>query len=524
MRNLSRSSLASMTREQLIPIAHSVARDRLARLDHVGGQIHDWRWRLNNLYWIIDKNGQRVRFNCNSAQQELLDNLHSANIILKARQRGFSTLIQLMQLDACVFSPNIACGTIAHTREDAEEIFRTKCKFPYDNLPDNIRQQNPATEDAARHLRFANNSSIRVGTSLRSTTLQYLHVSEYGKLCARYPEKAREVKTGALNTVQAGQIICIESTAEGQEGAFFDLCETSRSLSDSGAVLSPLDFKFHFFPWHDAPEYRLEVNVPPTEEEQAYFDRLEAEHGIALDQQQQNWWVAKSRQQGEDMYREFPSTPDEAFHAAIEGAYYATQFGKIDREGRICDLPLLDGARTDTWWDLGLNDDTTIWFVQPDGAWFNVVDYYENSGEGLAHYADVLSDKRDKRGFHYGDHFWPHDGSHKVMDEHGRHRDQIMTGLGYKPEVLVRAGLQDGIEACRDLLARCRFDRAHTAPGVKKLRHYRKEWDDVRGVFKNRPRHDENSHAADGLRTGANAVLKTKPDWSRSVSRKGRRV
>ena len=60
-------------------------------------------------------------------------------------------------------------------------------------------------KDAADELLFSNNSSIRVGVSMRSGTLQYLHISEYGQVCARFPEKAREIRTGALNTVQAGQ-------------------------------------------------------------------------------------------------------------------------------------------------------------------------------------------------------------------------------------------------------------------------------------------------------------------------------
>jgi hypothetical protein len=485
-------------------------------------KLSDWRWRVNNLYWIVDKRGQRVPFRPNGVQMGLIDGLHTCNLVLKARQHGLSTLIQILMLDACVFNPDIAAGTIAHTRPDAQEIFRTKARYPYDNLPDGIKDSNPAKEDAAQHLRFANNSSILVGTSLRSGTFQYLHVSEYGKLCAKFPEKAREVKTGALNTVQAGQMIFVESTAEGQEGHFHELCEISRSMQDRGEKLGPLDFKFHFFPWHEAPEYRLEVSRTPTEEEAAYFDRLAGEHGIILDQEQRNWWVAKSRQQGEDMFREFPSTPDEAFHASIEGAYYAAAFRKIDKESRVCDLPVLDEARVDTWWDLGLNDEMVIWFVQEDGAYINVVDYYENSGEGLGHYADVLSDRRRDRGFRYGRHLWPHDGSHRVMDETGRKRNEIMVGLGYQVEVMQRGDLLDGIEATRDLLSKCRFDERHTAKGLKKLRHYRKEWDDNRGVFKNRPLHDENSHAADGFRTGAMDRGGKKPDWSKpaSVARK----
>lgn len=494
------------------------------RVHVIAQQFKDWRWRLNNIYWIVDQNGQRVLFNENAVQTQFLDALHDCNLVLKARQPGISTCIQLIMLDAAMFNPNIACGTIAHTRTDAEEIFRTKTKYPYDNLPEGLRNQNKAELDSARHLVFDNNSSIRVGTSLRSGTLQYLHVSEYGKLCAKFPEKAREVKTGALNTVQAGQMVFVESTAEGQEGHFFELCERARIMRDQGIPLTLLDFKLHFFPWFQKPSYRMANPVQFTEAELEYFENLKSAHGIDLDQEQRNWYAAKARQQDEDMLREYPSTEDEAFHAAVEGAYFATQFRKIDAEGRICDLPVLEEARVDTWWDLGLNDAMTIWFVQQDGPWWNVVDFYENSGEGLGHYAEVLSDRRAARGYRYGQHLWPHDGSHRVMDEKGRKRNEIMVGLGYSPQVMNRGDLLDGIEATRDLLSKCRFDKTRTERGVKKLRHYRKEWDDSRSVFKNRPLHDDNSHAADAFRTGAMDMGKTRPDWSQPASRPRRRV
>ncbi len=116
---------------------------------------------------------------------------------------------------------------------------------------------NPNT-DSARELLFPNNSSIRVGTSLRSGTLNYLHISEYGKLCAQTPIKAKEVKSGALNTVEAGQIIAIESTAEGRSGHFYDLCQDSQKDELAGKTLTPLDYKFHFFPWWRHPQYSLD--------------------------------------------------------------------------------------------------------------------------------------------------------------------------------------------------------------------------------------------------------------------------
>jgi hypothetical protein len=192
-------------------------------------QFSDWRWRLNNLYWIVDKEGNRVKFELNWAQANLFDHMHFMNVVLKARQLGFTTFIQIFMLDACIFNANIRAGTIAHRLDDAKTIFRDKVKYPYDNLPDGLKNRICKVSDSADELLLSNNSSIRVGTSLRSGTLQYLHVSEYGKLCAQFPDKAREVRTGALNTVQSGQVVFIESTAEGQEGHFFDLCENARS-------------------------------------------------------------------------------------------------------------------------------------------------------------------------------------------------------------------------------------------------------------------------------------------------------
>jgi hypothetical protein len=137
----------------------------------------------------------------NSAQRTLYDGMHSQNVILKARQRGFTTVIQLFMLDACLFNSDIRAGTIAHTLPDAQVIFRDKVKFPYDNLPDVLKIARPTQNDNTCELLFTNNSGIRVGVSLRSGTLQYLHVSEYGKICAKFPDKAREVRSGALNTV-----------------------------------------------------------------------------------------------------------------------------------------------------------------------------------------------------------------------------------------------------------------------------------------------------------------------------------
>ena len=439
----------------------------------------------------------------NEAQIRLFENMHFLNVILKARQLGFTTFIQIFILDVCLFNADVHAGTIAHTREDAEEIFKAKVRYPYDNLPEGLKNKIPVKEESARKLSFANNSMIRVGTSLRSGTFQYLHVSEYGKICAKYPDKAREIRTGAFNTVHAGQVIFVESTAEGMEGDFYDMCEHAQSVERRRLDLTPMDFKFFFYPWWKHPGYVLQPEgVMLTEHDEQYFEKLEAEE-IALTPEQKAWYVKKAQTQGADMKREFPSTPAEAFEASIEGAYYGQQMARLEADNRVCRLPI-ESVATETWWDLGMNDLMSIVWVQRVGPWVHAIDYYENSGEGLEHYAQVLQTKQREHGLVYGEHLWPHDGNIRIMDEKGRRRREVMQGLGYDMRIIPRGvSVQDGIEKVRNLLAKTMFDEKRCARLVIALKNYRKEWDDQRGAFKNKPLHNWASHAADAVRTGA---------------------
>ena len=474
-------------------------------------QFGDWRWRLNNLYRIIDEDGNEVQFRMNWAQASLFEQMHFLNIILKARQLGFTTFIQIFILDACMFNSNVAAGTIAHTREDAEAFFENKVKFPYSKLPDGLKAANPAKQDSARQLRFGNNSSIRVGTSLRSGTFQYLHISEYGKICAKFPEKAKEIKTGALNTVHAGNIVFVESTAEGQDGEFHDMCQRSQAAARMGTELTPMDYKFHFYPWWQHPGYRLGYDVDLTSEDAAYFGKL-AKAGIDLDDEQRAWYAKKAIEQGDDMKREFPSTPEEAFEASIEGAYYGKWMVKAEEEGRICELPHDPTLRTETWWDLGMNDMMSIAWVQRQGPWVNVIDYYENNGEGLEHYARKLQEKQDERDLIYSRHLWPHDGKTRIMDEKGRKRTEVLHDLGYEPEVVPRGFINDGITAVRRMLPKMRFDKSRCDILVKAMKNYRKEWDEDKGVFRDAPLHNWASHPADMIRCGAMAPETDEPE------------
>lgn len=466
-----------------------------------------WPDKLSRLrdgfYTIKDKAGEEIPFRMNADQEEFLLARHGFDIILKARQKGFTTVIQLDMLDDCLFIPNTAAGVIAHNLNDAKAFFRDKIKFAYDNLPPEFKALVGAEQDSADSLRFTNGSSIRVGTSLRSGTLQRLHVSEYGKLCAKFPDKAAEVKSGAFNTVHAGQRIVVESTAEGQEGHFFELCQIAQKLALEGRELTALDFKFHFAPWWTSPEYVLDADIVVTDEMAEYFGTLAAK-GIHLSREQKAWYVKKAIQQDEAMKREYPSTPEEAFAASIEGAYLAKQMTRVRQEGRICRIPVLSVV-VDTFWDLGVNDDMVIWFRQVSGPQHRFIDYYAASGEGLEHYARILQEKAAERGWNYGTHYLPHDGGHRRL---GLNTDSVAVmaqSIGIKPTYIVPRVANDnaGIEASRRYIRQCWFDEEHTAEGVKCLDNFRKEWDEERGVYRDRYRHDWASHGYKAFETAA---------------------
>ena len=458
-------------------------------------------WRLNNLYRIVDKHGSEVTFRMNWFQQKLYEGLHYLNIILKARQVGITTFVCILFLDDCLFSENIGAAIIADTREHAQKIFETKIKFPFDHLPEELRKQFAVNTDTAQRMSFANGSSIETSTSVRSGTIQRLHISEFGKICAKDPSKAAEIVTGSLNTVTAGEVVTIESTAEGQFGFFYDYCQEAKRTALS-ASLTSMDYKLFFFPWWRVDEYVLSGTVNVTKDYEDYFKKLEDEEKITLATEQKNWYVKKATQQGEYMQREYPGTFDEAFASAIEGSYYGKLMDQLRFSGHIKNLPHDPKLLVDTYWDLGINDDTVVLFVQQLYGEVRVIDSYASSGEGLQHYMKVLDTKREKQSYRYRYHSFPFDIEVKDLST-GKERKWTLTQMGMLNEqivVLPKLGIADGIDAVRSLLPTCYFDQSKCDGLVKALQSYRKEWDDKHGVFKSQPYHDEFSHYADAFR------------------------
>jgi hypothetical protein len=463
-------------------------------------ELSDKLWRLTHLYYITDKNGREILFNLNASQIDLYEREWHQMLVLKARQLGVTTYFSINFLDECFWHGNTHAGIIAHRKEDAEDIFKKKVKYAYDRMPKWTRTFNSATNDRSGELAFENGSSYRVSTGFRSGTYQRLLVSEFGKICAKSPDVAKEIVTGSLNTVSSDQIIAIESTAEGREGYFYDFAKSSEELSKSRAILSPMQMRFFFFPWYDEPEYReRSESVIVSKETNEYLDRIEQERKRKIDEEQRRWYEMKQKMLGDAMKQEYPSTPQEAFESANEGLYYGNQLSKIRCGGGVCRVPYDNSSVVHTAWDIGLDDFTAIWCFQVGrGGQISIINYYENWDEGAAHYCDWLN----KQGYRFGRHIFPHDAKKRDIGSKTQYVDYITPLLDGRIVILdiKECDKLEGIQTVRSMLSRCVFDEEKTAKGFRHLEGYKKLWDDRLGCYKNTPLHDEHSHAADSFR------------------------
>lgn len=480
--------------------------------------LSDPLWRLSSgqLYKIMvkgDDDGLIAPFKPNRAQRKLLKNLHSRNIILKARQLGFTTLICIYFLDCALFRENIRAGIIAHELDATKAIFRDKVKLAYDNLPEHLRLAMPLKRDSAEELLFShNNSSIRVSTSMRSGTLHYLHISEFGKICAKFPDRAEEVVRGSIPAVPThGGMLFIESTAEGRNGHFYNMTTKAQRLALLARRLTPKEYKFHFFPWWQEPFYRMNPDgVIVTAQDDEYFDKIEGEMSTFIDVEQRAWYVSTRENDfsGEEasMWQEYPSTPEEAFQVSTKACYYAVQMAKMRKEKRITSVPFEPGYPVNSFWDIGNRDGTAVWLHQQVGVQHRFIRFFEGWGEPYAHFVGLLDKYQQQTGCVWGRHYLPHDGAHERQGEVNNTSPRTMLeNLGLKKiEIVERIPeIQHGIQATRDFMASCWIDEQGCKEGINHLDSYRRTWNDRLGCYTDVPMHDEHSEGADAFRQAA---------------------
>lgn len=480
--------------------------------------LKDPMWRIcsGELYKIMVKSdegdGSVVPFKPNRSQRRFISRLWHRNIILKARQLGFTTLVAIIWLDHALFNADQRCGIIAQDRESAENIFRDKVKLAYTNLPESLRAGMPLARDSASELLFAhNNSSVRVATSMRSGTIHRLHISEFGKICANFRDKAKEIITGSLPAVPLDGIAIIESTAEGQDGDFYKMTMRAIAKHEAGTELTERDYRFHFFAWWQEPTYRIKsTSVSITDKDNEYFTEIEAEMKTTLDREQRNFYVATRDADfsgdHEKMWQEYPSTPNEAFKVSTEGTYYAVQLAAARKSGRISLVPFVEGEPVNTFWDIGNSDGTAIWFHQKIGMQHRFFKFYENWGEPYSFYIKEMQ----SMGCVWGTHYLPHDADHKRQQ--GDNLDSALETLqkfniGGDWEIVPRVtDIVHGIQLTRQAFSQVYIDEVGCKEGIEHLAGYKKTWNDKAGRWSNKPDHNIHSEGADSFRQFAQVI------------------
>lgn len=471
-------------------------------------------WRLNHLYYILDEQGGRVLFKMNPVQCVLYFALWWLNIIPKSRQHGITTFIAIFMLDACLFNSNVRAGIIAHKLVDAKKIFRDKIKYAYDNLPRDLKIARSLTKDDACELMFSNNSGIYVGTSMRSGTLQYLHISEYAWICTHAPQKAAEIKAGALETVHKDGVIFIESTYEGPNGDFPEMCEMAEQIRLSGRELGPLDYRIHFFPWHEkASNVTTPEFVELSHKDHHYFDKLERIFKKKISPEQRAWYTAKKKTLKHLMFKEHPSTLEEASVASVEGAYYATEMAQMREEGRICKVPYLEDYPVHSVCDLGLGGNMPWIFFQKVGLEVHIIDCFNLSEKddirgGAAFYKRMLDTKREENRYSYGKHFCPFDmNKGEIGTGETIYKTFLRQGITFHKLEQEKSAL-DGIQRLTNIFPSIYIDSEKCKDLITAWLCYHRIWLESSSRYDVQPAHDKSSHYADAGRYLSEVIVK----------------
>jgi phage terminase large subunit len=334
-----------------------------------------------------------------------------------------------------------------------------------------VKQNNSELE-----VTYPNGSKVRlIGAddpdSLRGPALNGVSLDEYSQISGR---AFGEVISKALGDHLGYAIFA--GTIKGKD-QLYDIYQSAKDQADWYSV------------WQDIDEsLRTEAGPTLASLTQALADdrKLVLQGVMTRAEYDQEWYLAPE--------------------AAIKGAIYGNELQLARTSGRITRVPYDPALPVDTDWDLGVGDSTAIWFTQSlKSGEVRVIDYYEASGEGIQHYAKVLKDREQAKGYVYGTHWGPHD---VTVRELGTGKTRVETakafGIAFKVTPRITRGdkgeVEEGINAVRLLLARCWFDETLCDAGLEALRHYRRDFNTRLDEFKAEPVHDWASHAADAFR------------------------
>lgn len=483
----------------------------------------DKNFRLTSwlVYKIKLKSGEIIPYKPNEYQLTLQNKQRYRNIILKARQLWFSTDIDIQALDYAITHPGVNVGIIAQDRETAEEIFRDKIRPAYDNLPKNIKERYQVNTDSTRALSFSNWSRVSVSTSFRWGTLQFLHISEFGKICAKFPEKAREIVSGAIEALAIDWLLFIESTAEGNEWPFYNFFTNANNNEMMWKELTNLDLKpFFFARWENKANVLPEDSkVLITMEDINYFKAVNEKCNIVLSIWQKKRYVKKKETLQDDMGREHPSFIEEAFGLAVEGAYYEKQLLLMRKQNRIGEVlynPNLPVYCVRDLWGFWGWDEMSLIFYQKHNDWIDIIDYEEETWYSLEEFQTTFV---MWKWYKIIEDWFPHDW--KRTESNWKTIVHNARSLGIPVKQLEIASIRDWINEAKRMFHRIRIDEVKCARLIKSLSNYRRERDKKKWMFMDKPYHNRASHWADAFRYLFQTFKETK---EKPVTKRTKRV
>lgn len=428
---------------------------------------------------------------------------------------GFTTDECIDALDDALFTRNTECLLIAHNLDDAKKIFSGKVDLAWKNLPKELQVLYKLDANTAQTLKFefgdGTYSSIAVDSSGRSGTYNRVHITEFADLCKKFPNKVKDILEGTIPAVPTKGRVDIESTSQGASGEFYDMF---MQAWERGQPQFPVEYKAHFYNWQWDEEIDTLEHITNLPKE---FTDYQAYH--SLNAQEITYYYLKWLSLNKDwnsLRKEYPTTPEEAFEAIIEGSYYGVEIGQMERTGQIGIVPHDRALKTYTVWDLGVGKNLAVGFFQRtrEGQ-LRAVDYWQGDGsDGLPEAALAVLQKP----YIFAGHFAPHDIESTEIAS-GKTRMDTARALGINFKVVPDLSLEDGIHAVKITLPMMLIDKDRCKELIRALKNYCREWDDKRGAYKEIPYHNWASHGSDMMRYATIVAEKMTNDTMKNIGR-----
>ena len=479
--------------------------------------VADKKWRMWNIHACLPKGGSALApFRPNWCQELAYVVVEEKGflrvIVLKGRQQGFSTWFELDMLDDVLFNTYFSGGVVADTTKHGQRLLYDKILQSFNKIPMLIREQFELNKDNKEAIEFHHYSKITVAADFIGDTLDYLHVTEYGRMAQVSEAKAHVVRTKTMPAMHADAKVAIESTGEGPGGsheAWWKTCVSAFAQYEAGnRQWEPRRDVYPLFaPAFLHPENYSNTPIDISPQNAQYFNELEKKTQKPVRETFKWWYIREKEQLKDSIFQQYPNTDDEPWRVSTEFSVFAPQMQRIREQGRILpDLKHERGRRVHVGFDIGFRDLTAIWFGQYDGEWWRFLHAYAENRMETAFYIDYITELRREKNWQIGIIALPHDAEQQRMgDPHGVIGEFMRSEYDVVPVPRVRHKI-DAIEAARNFLdSRCKFDENGCSAGINAITMYSWKVNPVSQLPAEQVEH-KHSDYADALMTFVSAV------------------